>query len=85
MVGFLLLQACATHIPAELRSFEVENRQPKELFMVQVESDNERFVLASLDVDRSATSLPYPSEAQARLFEVMPYPRVPRYFRRHWW
>jgi hypothetical protein len=38
----------------------------------------------SLDVDRIATSLPYPSEAQARLFEVMPYPRVPRYFRRHW-
>lgn len=32
-----------------------------------------------------ATVLPDPSELQARLFEVMPYPRYPRYFRRHWW
>lgn len=29
--------------------------------------------------------LPQPSEAEARLYEVMPYPRYPRYFRRHWW
>ena len=26
-----------------------------------------------------------PSKAVARLFEVMPYPRIHRYFRRHWW
>ena len=26
-----------------------------------------------------------PSHAEARLYEVMPYPRYPRYFRRHWW
>ena len=26
-----------------------------------------------------------PSQAETRLFEVMPYPRYPRYFRRHWW
>jgi hypothetical protein len=31
------------------------------------------------------TVLPQPSELQTRLFEVMPYPRYPRYFRRHWW
>jgi hypothetical protein len=28
---------------------------------------------------------PQPSVATARLFEVMSYPRVERYFRRHWW
>jgi hypothetical protein len=32
-----------------------------------------------------ATVVPEPSEVQTRLFEVMPYPRYPRYFRRHWW
>ena len=31
------------------------------------------------------TVLPVPTEMQARLFEVAPYPRVPRYFRRHNW
>ena len=30
-------------------------------------------------------SLPKPSQVEARLYEVMPYPRYPRYFRRHWW
>ncbi len=30
-------------------------------------------------------SLPQPSQVEARLYEVMPYPRYPRYFRRHWW
>jgi hypothetical protein len=29
--------------------------------------------------------LPDPPHMQARLHEVMPYPRIPRYFRRHWW
>ncbi|WHZ26132.1 MAG: hypothetical protein OJF51_000927 [Nitrospira sp.] len=29
--------------------------------------------------------LPQPSQAEARLYEVMPYPRISRYFRRHWW
>jgi len=28
---------------------------------------------------------PRPPQVEARLFEVMPYPRVHRYFRRHWW
>ncbi|HJT20559.1 MAG TPA: hypothetical protein VJ746_08815 [Nitrospira sp.] len=32
-----------------------------------------------------ASVLPNPPDLQTRLFEVMPYPRVPRYFRRHWW
>ncbi|MGE0645475.1 MAG: hypothetical protein AB7P24_17590 [Nitrospira sp.] len=29
--------------------------------------------------------LPQPLQAEARLYEVMPYPRYPRMFRRHWW
>jgi hypothetical protein len=29
--------------------------------------------------------IPEPSHEKARLFEVMPYPRYPNYFRRHWW
>ena len=30
-------------------------------------------------------TLPQPTQIEARLYEVMPYPRYPRYFRRHWW
>ncbi|UVT14934.1 MAG: hypothetical protein H8K04_13975 [Nitrospira sp.] len=30
-------------------------------------------------------TLPKPSQMEARLYEVMPYPRYSRYFRRHWW
>jgi len=59
--------------------------------MINDEEDRERVLdtLAlsdpSLDVKTVATALPAPTEVQARLYEVMPYPRVPRYFRRHWW
>ncbi|HEX3203776.1 MAG TPA: hypothetical protein VHQ67_03420 [Nitrospiraceae bacterium] len=31
------------------------------------------------------TDLPRPSMTETRLYEVAPYPRYPRYFRRHWW
>ena len=144
-----------------VKSFEVENRQTKQRFNVQIESDNESFILplapgdyeltrvqinegpflsmaqlastfsigqdhvtylgtwrfgvdspkygrmvsvsmVSDEEDRVealqtlgqeqqvemrdiATALPDPPELQTRLYEVMPYPRVPRYFRRHWW
>lgn len=30
-------------------------------------------------------AIPQPSQVEARLYEVMPYPRYSRYFRRHWW
>lgn len=29
--------------------------------------------------------LPEPASAQTRLYEVRPYPNLPRYFMRHWW
>lgn len=32
-----------------------------------------------------AEVLPQPAAMEARLYEVMPYPRYPRYFRRHLW
>ena len=41
--------------------------------------------IPSLDREYVTTALPDPPQLHARLFEVMPYPRVPRYFRRHWW
>ena len=37
-----------------------------------------------LDVAATEVALS-PSQEEARLYEVMPYPRYPRYFRRHWW
>lgn len=39
----------------------------------------------SLDKPTVVTVLPNPPILQARLFEVMPYPRYPTYFRRQWW
>jgi hypothetical protein len=145
-----------------VRSFEIENRQTKERFKVEIESDNERFILTLAPGDYELTrvqinegpflsmaqfnsnftigqdpitylgtwrfgvdspkygrmvsismvrdeddrvqavqslrlmypsfentvvaiALPEPAEVQARLYEVMPYPRYSRYFRRHWW
>jgi len=32
-----------------------------------------------------ATVLPSPAETETRLYEVLPYPRYPRYFQRHLW
>jgi hypothetical protein len=31
------------------------------------------------------TVVPEPAESEGRLYEVMSYPRVPRYFQRHQW
>lgn len=58
-----------------------------------VSDDNDRRQVAasvrethsSLEHAGVETVLPDPAEVQTRLFEVMPYPRYPRYFRRHWW
>lgn len=35
--------------------------------------------------ERVKTVMPQPAQSQARLYEVMPYPRYSRYFRRHNW
>jgi hypothetical protein len=59
--------------------------------MIQDERDQERaqqFVkdtYPSLKARSLAMLIPEPSHEVARLFEVMPYPRNSRYFRRHWW
>lgn len=39
----------------------------------------------SLDKPTVVTVLPNPPILQARLFEIMSYPRYPTYFRRQWW
>ena len=39
----------------------------------------------TLDGKKITAALPNPNEAQTRLYEVMPYPRYPTYFRRQWW
>ena len=38
-----------------------------------------------VDTRSMVESVPQPSQIEARLYEVMPYPRYPKYFRRHWW
>lgn len=39
----------------------------------------------TLEGEKVVTLLPDPTELETRLYEVMPYPRYPRYFRRHLW
>lgn len=46
----------------------------------QVQANYPALAAASL-----ATVLPEPAEIETRLYEVAPYPRIPRYFRRHNW
>jgi hypothetical protein len=38
-----------------------------------------------IEAQSMVDTLPQPSQVETRLYEVMPYPRYPRYFRRHWW
>jgi hypothetical protein len=37
------------------------------------------------EIEAVVTVLPDPAESEARLYEVTPYPRIPRYFQRHYW
>jgi hypothetical protein len=59
--------------------------------MIQDERDQERaqqFIKDTYPTLKAGTlvvQIPEPSQDVARLFEVMPYPRYSRYFRRHWW
>ncbi len=40
---------------------------------------------SALETHEVVTALPDPAQSEARLYEVMPYPRYPRYFQRHYW
>lgn len=40
---------------------------------------------SALETHEVVTVLPDPALSEARLYEVMPYPRYPRYFQRHYW
>lgn len=39
----------------------------------------------TFDASPMVILIPDPSHEEARLYEVMPYPRILGYFRRHWW
>lgn len=39
----------------------------------------------TFDARHMVMLIPDPSHEEARLYEVMPYPRILGYFRRHWW
>lgn len=39
----------------------------------------------TFDAGHMVILIPDPSHEEARLYEVMPYPRILGYFRRHWW
>lgn len=40
---------------------------------------------SALAGESPATVIPVPAETEARLYEVLPYPRYPKYFQRHLW
>lgn len=42
-------------------------------------------VFPARDSESMVTALPVPAESESRLYEVMSYPRIPRYFQRHQW
>ncbi len=74
--------------------FEIESPRYGRMIVVSVVADQAGTVQAQDFLDgrypifkgsSMAETLPQPTEIEARLYEVMPYPRYPRYFRRHWW
>jgi hypothetical protein len=69
--------------------FGVDSPKYGRMVSISMASDDQDLAKAvqghdrSLDIEDVATALLNPPRVQARLFKVMPYPRVPRYFRRH--
>ena len=62
------------------------------LMSMQMDEESRAFFERKIQVDYPTltsspitTVLPLPTEFQTRLYEVAPYPRVSRYFRRHYW
>ena len=74
--------------------FEIGSTQYGRMLVVSTNTDEEETTrvlefltrqYSSIIVRSVVESVPQPSRVEARLYEVMPYPRYPRYFRRHWW
>lgn len=89
---FLVASGMITHVGAW--RFGIESPQYGRMLVVSTNMDEEettrvRDFLAkhypSVKERSVVESALQPSQMQARLYEVMPYPRYPRYFRRHWW
>jgi hypothetical protein len=65
----------------------------RKVLVSMVEDDESRRAAERYVIDQypewadhlSVTVLPDPVVAESRLYEIASYPRIPRYFRRHWW
>lgn len=44
-----------------------------------------RELYPALAAESLTTVVPFPAETETRLYEVLPYPRYPKYFQRHLW
>ena len=74
--------------------FEIDSPRYGRMIVVSVVADQAETVQAQDFLDgrypmfkgsSMAETLPQPTQIEARLYEIMPYPRYSRYFRRHWW
>lgn len=74
--------------------FGIDSPRYGRMIMVSVVADQAETVQAQDFLDgrypmfkgsSMAETLPQPTQIEARLYEIMPYPRYSRYFRRHWW
>lgn len=91
-VSFALEQGAITYLGTW--RFGVESPQYGRMVVVSMIPDDKDRLQAAQSIrdkypDREAqsivTRLPDPTHSEARLYEVMPYPRYPTYFRRHVW
>jgi hypothetical protein len=89
---FSVASESITHVGAW--RFGIESPQYGRMLVVSTSADQEERarVRGFLNEDYSdikehsiVESLPQPHQMEARLYEVMPYPRYSKYFRRHWW
>lgn len=69
--------------PGYFRKVAVSIVSDEEDRVDSVESATDHY--PSLEHRPVVMALPDPATAEAKLWEVAPYPRYPRYFRRHWW
>ena len=89
---FTVLPERITYVGTWRFGVDIPKYGPKVLVSIieddEARRDAEHRVLAQYPqwADHSSiTALPDPVVAESRLYEVASYPRVPPYFRRHWW
>jgi len=91
-IMFSVVSESITHVGAW--RFGIESPQYGRMLVVSTSADQEERArvwgflnehYSGIKEHSIVESLPQPPQMEARLYEVMPYPRYPRYFRRHWW